>query len=226
MLEADLGAPRKQRHTAKRACDRLVEERGYGGSYPTVRRHVAEWRREHSRGGGEGYLEPGWEPGTAQVDFGNFRCVVAGVPTDEKLLVAALPHSNDRRCVALPSERSECMCDGLRSIFEQLGRAPRTLVPGDACVCASPDSANVHENLSAFVTNVLRLRAWARRRTYLPDFPSMREFSSRWLGPPNSTSLPWRATRPAMAAASSSSANTVPHLPDSTLVASATLLLS
>lgn len=29
VLEADLGAPRKQRHTAKRIYDRLVEERGY-----------------------------------------------------------------------------------------------------------------------------------------------------------------------------------------------------
>ena len=112
VLEADLGAPRRQRHTAKRIYDRLVEERGYEGSYPTVRRHVAEWRREHSRGGGEGYLELEWEPGTAQVDFGSSGCVVAGVPTDEKLLVVTLPHSNDRRCVALPSERSECMCDG------------------------------------------------------------------------------------------------------------------
>lgn len=131
VLEADLGAPRKQRHTAKRIYDRLVEERGYEGSYPTVRRHVAEWRREHSRGG-EGYLELEWEPGTAQVDFGNFRCVVAGVPTDEKLLVVTLPHSNDRRCVALPSERSECMCDGLRRVFERIGRAPRTLVLDNA----------------------------------------------------------------------------------------------
>lgn len=94
------------------------------------------------------------------------------------------------------------------------------------CVCASPDSANVHENLSAFVTNVLRLRALARRRTYLPDFPSMREFSSRWLGPPNSTSLPWCTTRSTMAAASLSSANTVPHLLNSTLVVNTTLLLS
>lgn len=35
VLEADLGAPRKQRHTARRIYDRLVAERGYGG--PAVR---------------------------------------------------------------------------------------------------------------------------------------------------------------------------------------------
>lgn len=35
VLEADLGAPRKQRHTAKRVYDRLVGERGSRG--PTLR---------------------------------------------------------------------------------------------------------------------------------------------------------------------------------------------
>lgn len=44
VLEADLGASRKQRHTAKRLYDRLVEERGYRGSYSTVQRHVRQWQ--------------------------------------------------------------------------------------------------------------------------------------------------------------------------------------
>lgn len=38
MLESDPGAPRKQRHTAKRVYDRLVGERGYEVSYSTMRR--------------------------------------------------------------------------------------------------------------------------------------------------------------------------------------------
>lgn len=38
VLEADLGIPRKQRHAARRTCDRLVAERGYAGSYSTVQR--------------------------------------------------------------------------------------------------------------------------------------------------------------------------------------------
>ena len=132
VLEADLGAPRKQRHTARRIYDRLVEELGYEGSYASVRRLVAEWRRANVQSGGEGYLELEWQPGTAQVDFGSFRCVLAGVPTDAKLLVVTLPHSNDRRCVALPSERSECLCAGLRRVFEGLGRSPRVLVLDNA----------------------------------------------------------------------------------------------
>ena len=42
VLEADLGAPRKQRHTAKRVFDRLVDKRGYEGSYSTVRRFMLD----------------------------------------------------------------------------------------------------------------------------------------------------------------------------------------
>lgn len=70
VLEADLGAPRKQRHTAKRLYDRLVEERGYEGSYSTVQRHVREWRLARGAGAGGGYLELEWAPGTAQADYG------------------------------------------------------------------------------------------------------------------------------------------------------------
>lgn len=133
VLESDLGAPRKQRHTARRIYDRLREDRGYGGSYSTVRRYVAAWRRDHSPASPrDGYLELVWEPGTAQVDFGNFRCVVAGTPRDMKLLVVTLPHSNSRHCVAMFRETAECLCDGLGQVFERMGRAPRTLVLDNA----------------------------------------------------------------------------------------------
>ena len=120
-LEADLGAPRKQRRTARRIYDRLVAERGYAGSYSTVQRLA------RAAAGGEGYLELEWAPGTCQVDFGNFRAAVGGRALDLKLLVATLPHSNDRQCVALMSQGSECLCAGLLEIF-------RGRVPDDATV--------------------------------------------------------------------------------------------
>ena len=66
------------------------------------------------------------------MDFGNFRCVLAGVRTDMKLLVVTLPHSNVRYCVATRSKRPECLCDGLARIFEWVGRAPATLVLDNA----------------------------------------------------------------------------------------------
>lgn len=132
VLEADLGAPRKQRHTARRIYDRLVAERGYGGSYSTVQRFVRELRLARAAAGGEGYLELEWAPGTCQVDFGNFRAAVGGRTLGLKLLVATLPHSNDRQCVALMSQRSECLCAGLLEIFRRWGRAPAAMVLDNA----------------------------------------------------------------------------------------------
>lgn len=133
VLEADPGAPRERRHTAKRVYDRLVAERGYAGSYSSVSRYVARWRRAHAASSPrDGYLELDWAPGTAQVDSGNFRCVLAGRPRDMKLLVVTLPHSNARYCAATFSERSECLCDGLRRVFERIGRAPALLVLDNA----------------------------------------------------------------------------------------------
>ena len=77
----------------------------------------------------------------------------------------------------------------------------------------------MHESFSGFVTG-------PPAPPYLPDFPSIRLSSSLWLGPPNSTSLPWCTTRSTIAAASLSSAKTVPYLPDPTLMVNMTLLLS
>lgn len=132
VLESDLGAPRKQRHTARRLYDRLVAERGYAGSYSTVQRHVREWRLSRRPAGGAGYLELEWAPGTAQVDYGNFEADLGGRRTALKLLVLTLPHSNARYARACMSQRSECMCDGLAGIFGQIGRAPATLVLDNA----------------------------------------------------------------------------------------------
>lgn len=52
VLEADLGTPRKQRHTARWIYDRLVAERGYAGSHSTVQRLVRELRLARAATGG------------------------------------------------------------------------------------------------------------------------------------------------------------------------------
>ncbi len=119
-------APGKQRHTARRTCDRLVAERGYGGSYSTVQ------RLPRAAAGGEGCLELEWAPGTCQVDFGNFRAAAGVRALDLKPLVATPPHLNDRQCVALMSQRPECLCAGLLEIFRRWGRAPAAMVLDNA----------------------------------------------------------------------------------------------
>ena len=46
MLREDLDAPRKQRHTAQRVWDRLIDEHHLEVSYSTVRAYVARRRPE------------------------------------------------------------------------------------------------------------------------------------------------------------------------------------
>lgn len=48
---------------------------------------MRERRTARRAGGGEGYLELEWAPGTAQVDFGDFEADVAGESLALKLLV-------------------------------------------------------------------------------------------------------------------------------------------
>jgi DNA-binding transcriptional regulator YhcF (GntR family) len=75
MLRADLDAPRKQRHTARRVLARLVDEyQAVEVSYSTVRDYIARRRPEIAiggRAGGGGRVRPQTHPAGAEgeVDF-------------------------------------------------------------------------------------------------------------------------------------------------------------
>ncbi|WP_344785392.1 IS21 family transposase [Microbacterium kribbense] len=126
-LEEDRARPRKQRHTAKRVFDRLVAERGYPGSYSPVQRHVKAWRAAH-RTGGDGFLELAWDPGAAQVDFGQADVILDGARARLHMLVVTFPFSNARYAQGYQGETAECVCHGLRTVFEHVGFVPRELV--------------------------------------------------------------------------------------------------
>lgn len=101
VLEADLGAPRKQRHTARRIYDRLVAERGYGGSYSTVQRFVRGLRLARAAAGGEGYLELEWALGTPkQVEY------LAGYLEAERSSREASKRATLLRRCALPAPKT------------------------------------------------------------------------------------------------------------------------
>lgn len=126
-LTADLRMPVKQRHTATRVYERLVAERGFTGSYSSVQRWVKRWRQEH-RAQSDGFAELKWAPGSAQVDFGQARAVVAGVERVVHFLAVSFPYSNMRWVAALPGETAECVCQGLPEVFERTGMTPKVVV--------------------------------------------------------------------------------------------------
>ena len=136
-LAADRRMPRKQRHTAKRVYDRLVEEAGFTGSYSMVQRYVKRWREDH-RLPDDGFMELEWRPGTMQVDFGQALAVIGGAESTVHCLVASFPHSNMRYAAALPGENAECVCEGLLEIFEHIGMVPPLMVFDNATGAAAP----------------------------------------------------------------------------------------
>ena len=87
ILEADKRAPKKQRHTAQRIFDRLVEEQAFDGCYSSVKEAVRAWRQ----GNQEVFLPLSHPPGEAQVDFGYADVDLAGERTQVALFVMTLP---------------------------------------------------------------------------------------------------------------------------------------
>ena len=78
MLRADLDAPAKQRHTARRVFERLADEHDAAVSYSSVAKYVRRRRPEveaeaRARAGSvAGFVPQAREPGAeAQVDFGD-----------------------------------------------------------------------------------------------------------------------------------------------------------
>lgn len=67
----------KQRHTAKRIHDRLVEEHGARVGYTTVQLYVKK-RRAARKAPKDTFLKLVWVPGEAQVDFGEADFFVYG----------------------------------------------------------------------------------------------------------------------------------------------------
>ena len=126
-LQTDRMMPRKQRHSAMRIWHRLQEEHGYDGSYQLVQRYVRQCKRDW-RDPGDGFMELEWEPGVMQVDFGQALAMIGGERVDVHCLVVTFPYSNMRYVVALPGENAECVCEGLETVFEHVGLAPRVMV--------------------------------------------------------------------------------------------------
>ena len=126
-LGEDARRPRKQRHTAKRVFDRLVDEHEFTGTYSPVQRFVKQWTARN-RSAGEGFTELVWPAGTVQVDFGQAEAIIAGIRQVLHIFVVTFPFSNMRFVQAYAGETAECVCHGLRTVFEHIGAVPRHMV--------------------------------------------------------------------------------------------------
>lgn len=126
-LDEDERNWRKQRHTAKRIHERLVEEHGAEVGYTTVQLYVKR-RREERRQAKDQFLKLVWAPGEAQVDFGEADFVVYGRKERLHYLVVDFPFSNVGLAQVFRGENAECVCQGLIDVFAYIGGVPTRLV--------------------------------------------------------------------------------------------------
>lgn len=117
-LDDDKTAPQKQRHTAKRIYERLVDEYGFTGAESTVRRVVGRLKNKPQ----EAFIPQTAGFGEeAQVDFGKASAIIDGVETMVTLFCFRLRASAVPFVYAYPSERLECFLDGHVRAFQELG---------------------------------------------------------------------------------------------------------
>lgn len=124
-LEADLDAPPKQRHTARRVWQRLVDERDADVSESTVRALVAEVKRELGLSGPEAMVPQskpaGWE---AEVDFGELWATLEGRLEKVWMFVMRMSFSGRTFRRIYGNEAGESFLDGHVRAFEFFGGVP------------------------------------------------------------------------------------------------------
>jgi transposase len=151
-LEQDEREPRKQRHTTKRIYDRLRKEKGYKGSYGSVKRYVSR-KKEEMKKYKESFLPlnhpQNHPPGHAQVDFGKFK-YYDGLGMEHKgfALIVSFIYSNSGWMQVFQSENQECLLTGLKRIFYHIGCVPAHM----RCDNMSTAVAQIHEGTERQIT--------------------------------------------------------------------------
>jgi transposase len=122
ILAQDETAPPKQRHTAMQVFRRLRDEHDYKGGYDQVRRYLGK----RQRGRRETFVPLAHDPGVRmEADFGH---VHVDFPEGRRLvavLICAWSYSNYAFALALPTERTEAILQGMSEAFAFFGCVPR-----------------------------------------------------------------------------------------------------
>jgi hypothetical protein len=124
-LDADGEALRKQRHTARRVWQRLVDEHHADVGESTVRRYVAEVRRRQPAILVEVKV-PQWHPrgAEAEVDSGQVGFWLDGVLTDAWMFVFRLSASGKGFHRVYLNQAQQAFLDGHVRAFEHVGGVP------------------------------------------------------------------------------------------------------
>jgi transposase len=127
----------KQRLTAARLHEMLVEEHGLSVGYTLVKEYVAEWKRQRR----EVFVPLVYHPGDlGEVDFFEVLVDVAGARQKAWMLLIRLMHSGRDFAWLYPRQDQVCFLDGHVRAFEHFGAVPNRLL---------------YDNLKAAVAKIL-----------------------------------------------------------------------
>lgn len=187
-LEGDRSAPPKQRHTAKRIHERLVDEHGAVVAETTVRQWVRKRRRELGLSA-EAFCPQVHDPRvTGEVAWGEATVLLAGEPVDVGLFVMRACFSGAAFVMAFERQTQQAFLEGHVHALGWFGGAFETIR---------------YDNLKAAAKKVLK----GRRRVESDRFVALRShylFESwlRWSGSrARMRRAAWRARSGAFAAA-------------------------
>ncbi len=120
-LTADREAPRKQRHTARRIWQRLVEEHGASVAESSVRQYVRLRRRQIGMPG-EAYVPQIHHPGVeAEVDWGEATVIMRSSPIQIGLFYMRACHSGASYVGAFPRMTQQAFLEAHAEAFAYFG---------------------------------------------------------------------------------------------------------
>ena len=122
---------KKQKHTARRIYDRLVEEQDFIGGESSVRALVAELRQRPRNA----FVPLEYYPGEAiQVDWGEATVFLSGAKTKINLWCMRECYGDDFFCCAFYRQNEESFLEGMRAGLEYFGGSPRKVIFDNARV--------------------------------------------------------------------------------------------
>lgn len=165
LVEENQNMPRKQRYTARKIFKEIQKD-GYEGSGGSVRRYVAQVRKDSYKA--QAYLPLEFDPGEdAQVDWGEAEVVIGGERVTVQHFVMRLNYSRARFAMAFPFQKQEAFLEGHIQAFHFFGGVPRHIT---------------YDNLKTAVFRILEGRNRLEQTTFIA-FRSYYLFESRYCTP-------------------------------------------
>jgi transposase len=167
-LKGDKEGPKKQRHTARRIFNRLVDERGYKGNESTVRRYVRMAKMTLGIAAPHAFIPCNPAAGQeAEADWGTATAVVSGQETRLKFFCMRSKYSGKHFVRFYPCERQQAFLDAHIRAFSFYGGVFPVLI---------------YDNLTTAVQKVLRGKDRVEQEGF-SKFKAYYSFEARFCNP-------------------------------------------